>query len=116
MKYKGHEYEIVFCDPKDVWGQHAGLFHIRCAVSDDGYYETYAGADAQAKVNIDKFLATVPQTKSEWLSAMTACMVWHGITECHLDKEMVWSLLNKAALHLKDLSDSNSKRKPFLRD
>ena len=94
MKYKGHEYEIKFCNPK-------GMFRVDCAISDGEFYPTYAEAEAKAKRNIDKFVKTVPQTKQAWLDAMDKCMVWTGYKDCHLDEAMVWDLLQKAALHLK---------------
>lgn len=101
MKYKGHEYDIKFCDQKEDWREHKGMFHIECAIADGGFYPTYAEAEAKAKDNIDGFVARVPQTKQEWLDALDKCMVWTGYEECHLDEVMVWSLLQKAALHLK---------------
>jgi len=108
MKYKGHEYEIKFCDPQQDWREHKGMFHIECAIDDGGFYQTYAEAEAKAKSNIDNFTATIPQTKQEWLDAMDKCMVWTGYEDCHLDGAMVWDLLKKAALHLKPNAENQA--------
>jgi hypothetical protein len=101
MKYKGHEYEIEFCNPKEDWREYKGMFYITCAIRDVGFYATYAEAEAKAKDNISEFVTAVPQTKREWLDALTACMVQTGYEDYHLDETMVWELLQKAALHLK---------------
>jgi hypothetical protein len=102
MKYKGHEYEINFCSPKEYTGEGKGRFRIEMAMPTGGfYYETYAEAEQKAISIIDKFIVDIPQTKEEWLKAMTNCMVWTGYEDCELDKDMVWSLLQKAAKHLK---------------
>ena len=102
MKHLGHEYEIHFNSPKEYTGQSKGLFRIDMAMPTGGtYYKTYAEAEERAKSIIDKFVKEIPQTKKEWLEAMEKCMVWSGYEECNLDANMVWSLLQKAAKHLK---------------
>jgi hypothetical protein len=108
MKYKGHEYEIDFCNPKEYTSEGKGLFRIDMAMTTGGaYYKTYAEAEEKAKSIIDKFVIEIPQTREEWLSAMTECMVWTGYEDCHLDEDMVWSLLQKAAKHLKIKGDKS---------
>jgi hypothetical protein len=102
MKHLGHEYEIHFCSPKEYTREGKGLFRIDMAMPTGGtYYKTYAEAEERAKSIIDKFVKEIPQTKKEWLEAMENCMVWSGYEECNLDANMVWSLLQKAAKHLK---------------
>ena len=102
MKHQGHEYEIKFCDPKEYTGEGKGLFRIEMAMRTGGkYYKTYLEADEKAKSIIDEFVKEIPQTKKEWLEAMSKCMVWSGYEDCELDETMVWSLLQKAAKHLK---------------
>jgi hypothetical protein len=101
MQHNGHEYEIQFCDPKKDWGKYARMFHIKCAISDAGFYQTFVEAEAKAKSNIDNFVARVPQTKQQWLDAMAECLIWTAYEDCHLDEAMVWDLLEKAATHLK---------------
>ena len=102
MKYKGYEYEIKFCDPKEYKLEARGCFWIEMAMPTSGiYHKTYDAAEEESKRIIDKFILDVPQTKQEWLDSMTKCMVWTGYEDCHLDEDMVWSLLQKAAKHLK---------------
>ena len=102
MKYKGYEYEIKFCNPKEYTGKEKGCFLIVMSMPTGGvYYETYAEAEKKAISIIDKFIVDIPQTKEEWLKAMTNCMVWTGYEDCELDEDMAWSLLQKAAKHLK---------------
>lgn len=104
MEYKGHKYEIEFCSPADDWREHAGLFRIVCAISNNGFYPTYAEAVLAAQKIISDFVAYVPQTKLAWLEAMDNCMIWTDYESCHLDREMVWDLLKKAHNYL-DCSD-----------
>jgi len=102
MKHQGHEYEINFCSPKEYTGKERGLFKIQMAIPTGGsYFKTYEDAEKKAISIIDKFVEEIPQTKKEWLEAMSNCMVWSGYEDCELDETMVWSLLQKAAKHLK---------------
>lgn len=101
--YKGHEYEIVFCDPKKDWGERSGLFCIDCAVcsgDDLLFFDTYAAAEAEAKRLIDAFVETVPKTKDEWIWLLNNCIVFEGEYEASVDEQMAWEILMKAAAHL----------------
>ena len=100
MAYKGHEYKIIYCDPSKDWRAYKGMFHIDVAMGDSGYYKTHEEAESMAKSIIDKFVANVPQTKEQWLSAIEDCMVWTGYEDCHIDHAMAWDLLQKASKHL----------------
>lgn len=104
--YRGHGYRIEWCNPEDEWGEMAGKFHIQhLAIDDSGSFDTYAEAVKVAEGRIDKFIETVPQTKEEWVEALTDCMVWTGYDYCELDETMVWELLLKASKHLKAEED-----------
>jgi len=105
MQYKGHEYEITFCDPQDDWGEKRGMFYVETPAAkegDESFFHTYAEAEKHAKTYIDRFLADVPQTKQDWLQAFEGCLVWTDYESCHLDQAMVWDLLLKAREHLKE--------------
>lgn len=100
-KYLGHEYEIQLCDPNGKWGDKAGKFYASCAIlKTSTFHSTYEAAINEVLIAIEDFNKTIPQTKEEWLYAMSRCMVWTGYEECELDESMVWSLLEKAALYL----------------
>ena len=102
MKHQGHEYEIHFCSPKEYTDKGKGLFRIDMAMpTGDAYFKTYEDAEEKAKSIIDKFVKEIPQTKKEWLEAMSQCMVWSHYEQCDLDENMVWDLLQKASKHLK---------------
>jgi len=102
MKHQGHEYEIYFCSPDKYKGEEKGLFKIHMAIpAGNAYYKTYEDAEKKAISIIDKFVKEIPQTKKEWLEAMSNCMVWDGYAGCNLDAIMVWDLLQKASKHLK---------------
>lgn len=100
--YKGHEYEIVFCDPKKDWGKRSGLFYVRCSMSGEEchFFDTYAAAEAEAKRLIDAFVEAVPKTKDEWIRLLNNCIVFEGEYEASVDEQMAWEILMKAAAHL----------------
>jgi hypothetical protein len=100
VNYKGHEYEVEFCNPKDDWRDEAGKFRVASAINCDGYFNTYAQAITAAKAAIDDFVEATPKTKDEWIDAMRSCMVWSGHEHCDLDETMVWGLLQKASKYL----------------
>lgn len=110
MRYKGHNYEIVYCDPNLDFGRARGMFRIIIAMPQFyyNYHATFEQADEAAKKCIDKFVESVPQTKQEWLDAIRGCMVWSSHEECDTDDDMVWDLLVKAKTHLKT-EDQNNK-------
>lgn len=99
MKHKGHNYEVKLCNPAEDWGDASGLFRVECAVSCGGFYQTYAEANAAAKSAIDKFVNSTPQTEQEWIDAVEKCMVWTGYEDCHIDPDMILTVLGKAALY-----------------
>jgi hypothetical protein len=102
-KYKGHEYEIRFCDPSKDWRENSGMFYIFSAVPVDGvsaeYFDTYAKAKAEAERLIDAFLEYVPQSKHEWISALNKCIAG-GSCDTSVDEETAWAILVKAAKYL----------------
>ena len=100
-KYKGIGYTVKYCDPNKDWGDKRGLFYIDCPVHYSGYFTEYLGAECSAKKLIDGFVGSVPQNDNEWLEAFEDCMVWTGYEQCHLDRDMVLSLLEKAKIHYK---------------
>jgi hypothetical protein len=100
MKYKGHDFEIYFCNPSDEWGDAKGLFGINSAVGDSGeYYDTYKEAEKAAKFNINKFVEDIPQNEKQWINAIESCIVWTGYEDCHIDEAMAIEVLKKAARH-----------------
>ena len=102
MKHNRHEYQIIFCDPKEYRSEGKGCFWIEMTLPTSGtYHKTYDAAEEEAKHIIDEFVVNIPQTKQEWIDSLSKCMVWTGYEDCHLDEDMVWSLLQKANKHLK---------------
>lgn len=100
-KYKGIGYTVEYCDPNKDWGNKRGLFHIDCPVYTNEYFSTYIDAELAAKKLIDGFVDNVPQNENEWFEAFEGCMVWTGYEQCHLDRDMVLSLLEKSKIHYK---------------
>jgi hypothetical protein len=100
-QHRGFEFEITFCDPCDNWRTHKGEFCLNVFGRSLEYYQTYSGAKAIAELIIDEFVEHVPQTRPEWLAAFDGCMIWTGYEECHLDKAMILSLLEKASKYYK---------------
>ena len=95
--YKGHEFEIKFCDPNQDWREHVGMFHIELAMGNSDFFSTYDAAVVKAKEIIDAFVLAIPQNNDEWMRALSDCMVWTGYEDCHLDEGMVVALLVKAS-------------------
>lgn len=101
-KHKDFEYEITWNDPSQGWeADSAGKFRVNTTVASLPYFDNYPQAVAAAKQAIDEFVQHVPQNKAEWCKAFEDCMVWTGYEDCHLNEDMVWSLLLKASKHLK---------------
>jgi hypothetical protein len=101
-EYKGHKYEIKYCDPNDDWSTSAGMFYIDMVIAEDRYFDTYKGAEIAANRMIDDFIDSIPTTESEWIDAVSRCVVRNGYECFHVDKDVALDLLRKASKYFKE--------------
>lgn len=99
MNYKGHEYEVMFCDPTQDWGDAKGLFRIvSTAGNTNKYYSTYKEAVNAAQKKIDEFMKNIPQTEDEWIEAIESCIIFE-CDYCEINEAMALDVLKKAKIH-----------------
>ena len=115
-EHNGHQYEILYCDPEDDWNDdHRGMFNIDMAISYDGimFFDTYKQAESAAKEIIDDFVESVPITESDWIDAVSMCVVRDGYESFYIDRNIALDLLRKAAQYFEYQPRDGYERRGF---
>jgi hypothetical protein len=112
-EHNGHKYNVIYCDPDHAWhNDHVGMFYIDMAITSeesDMYFDTYKQAEIAAKKAIDDFVISVPTTESEWIDAVSKCVVRDGYESFYIDRDIALDLLRKAARYFEHQSKEKTK-------